>query len=297
MFTKFHKIQVLNIIAFLIVPIISSFISTYHIVDFFELGNFTWMAVLLAVTFELGALASALSITILDKISKTAVWSIFLILVIFQMIGNVYYTFDFINIAEKTNAGWLDTASIFINYWYEFDNVNDMKMFLSILLGIPIPLISLAFLKTLVDYTSNINKETPIDSSDDVVNDIPLPEPIVEDINEPEAFMEVESPIEDEVVFKKDPVPVGEISNDAIANLNSKKKEDDIQVKLDDEKIKNLEQIELELARAKEELEMKYGPDSKDKVISELIRIVEESYPQVYGKNFDADKLKEKYNI
>ena len=156
MIKKLNKIQIINIIAFLIVPFISSIISTIHIVSFFEIGNLVWMSYLLAISFELGSISSALAITVLDKISKFAVWSIFLTLITFQVIGNVYYSFEYITYIELNNPEYLNTINTFLNFFYEFETQSDFKVFLCILIGSPIPLISLAFLKSLVDYLNGI---------------------------------------------------------------------------------------------------------------------------------------------
>ena len=45
-------------------------ISTIHVIDFFELSNPYWLAVTLAVGFEVGAAASLASLVILKKMNK-----------------------------------------------------------------------------------------------------------------------------------------------------------------------------------------------------------------------------------
>ena len=82
--------------SFLSVPVLSSLISTIHIITFFGLGNMSWMAIILALAFEIGSIASLMTLTVLDKVNRFAVWFIFFVLVVMQMLGNVYYTYDFI---------------------------------------------------------------------------------------------------------------------------------------------------------------------------------------------------------
>ena len=74
-------------ICFLAVPVLSSLISTIHIITFFGLGNMSWMAIVLALAFEIGSIASLMTLTVLDKINKMVVWFIFFVLVIMQMLG------------------------------------------------------------------------------------------------------------------------------------------------------------------------------------------------------------------
>lgn len=156
MFSRLSRVQKWTVFTFLFVPLLSSLISTIHIVDFFELGNYVWMAYVLAAAFEIGSIASAIAITALDKISKFAVWSIFVILVFFQLLGNIFFSFDFVTRMEMNNPDYLLIVQEFLNYFYEFETAQDFKVTLSILIGMPIPLISLAFLKSVVDYINKI---------------------------------------------------------------------------------------------------------------------------------------------
>jgi len=266
---KYTKIQILNIIAFLIVPIISSFISTYHIVNFFQIGNSFLLSMFLSISFELGALASAISITILDKISKLVTWAIFLILIVFQIIGNVYYTFDYIVKQEMLNPKYLDVPQRFITYFWEFETTDEVRMFLSILIGIPIPLISLAFLKTLVDYISNPDKEevpkevetTPTETELPVVQEV---EPILEPTTE-----ESENVILEEEVSEQ-PIEIQEPIQEVVA---------------EEEPTQQQEQPIEEVEKLKEMLE------HKDKVINKLTKGMIQTYPQVYGEEYKSEKI------
>ncbi len=58
---------------------IVSIISTIHVIDFFTLTNPHWLAVSLAIAFEVGAAASLAAIIILDKTSRTLVWFLFIL--------------------------------------------------------------------------------------------------------------------------------------------------------------------------------------------------------------------------
>lgn len=143
--------------AFLTVPIFSSLISTIHAIDLFALGNMYWMAICLALVFELGQLSSLLTLAILDKINKFMVWSIFIVLAVMQILGNVYYTFDFISQKLVVEPAWLTSALELMNKIASspIDPITG-KFILALVIGIPIPLISIAFLKSLVDYI-NVN--------------------------------------------------------------------------------------------------------------------------------------------
>ena len=119
-----------------------SVISTIHVIDFFELSNPYWLAVTLAIGFEIGAAASLASLVILKKMNKTLVWALFITITLMQMQGNMYYAF--INMAD-------------FNSWAElFALIEEEPIFqkrvLAAISGAILPLIALAFIKSLVDY-------------------------------------------------------------------------------------------------------------------------------------------------
>lgn len=146
--------------SFLAVPALSSLISTIHIITFFGLGNMTWMAIILALAFEIGSIASLMTLAVLDKINRFAVWFIFVVLVAMQMLGNVYYTYDYISQAMISNPQWIDSFIDLVEMMtMQKLEQRTTKFILSLLIGLPIPIISLAFLKSVSDYLKPETKE------------------------------------------------------------------------------------------------------------------------------------------
>ena len=78
---------------FVTLYLLVSVISTIHVIDFFKLSNPTWLAVSLAIAFEVGAAASLASLITLDKMNKGIVWGLFIILTLMQAMGNTYYAY------------------------------------------------------------------------------------------------------------------------------------------------------------------------------------------------------------
>ena len=119
-----------------------SIISTIHVIEFFRLSNPEWLAVTLAIAFEIGAAASLAAIVILDKTSKSLVWMLFLLITLMQMMGNMYYAYvhlvDFKSWSEL--FGIMEEEIIF------------QKRILSIVSGAILPVVALGFIKSLVDY-------------------------------------------------------------------------------------------------------------------------------------------------
>ena len=129
-----------------------SVISTIHVIDFFELSNPYWLAVTLAIGFEVGAAASLASLVILKKMNKTLVWALFITITLMQMQGNMYYAF--INMEDYTS-------------WAELFNLIEeepifQKRVLAAISGAILPLVALGFIKSLVDYIKPEDEEEEI---------------------------------------------------------------------------------------------------------------------------------------
>lgn len=170
-----NYIRILIVILFLIVPFISSFISTIHLIDFFLLGNTNFIAILTAIVYEIGSIASFIVPFVLKKINKSLIWTIFLILASMQIFGNIYFSFDFINQQLIQNPNWLGSFQELVSFFVGNDS-SLIKFVVSSMIGIPIPLISLFFLKSIVDYvnpneiTETIKKEENfIEENDDKI--------------------------------------------------------------------------------------------------------------------------------
>ena len=151
-----------------------SVISTIHVIDFFKLSNPTWLAVSLAIAFEVGAAASLASLIAMDKMNKSLVWFLFFLLTAMQAMGNTYYAF--VNLGDYQSwselFGLIEEEEIF------------QKRILSIVSGAILPIVALGFIKSLVDY---IKPEEDKTSDEDDFSDLDstLNDGLDEDISEP----------------------------------------------------------------------------------------------------------------
>jgi hypothetical protein len=144
--------------------ILVSIVSTIHVVDFFELSNPRWLAITLAVGFEIGAAASLASLITLDKMNKTIVWALFLTITAMQMQGNMYYAFQ--NLEGYT--GWVELFNL-----VEWEPLAQKRL-LAAVSGAILPLVALGFIKSLVDYIKPEQELTELTSNDleEVASDI-----------------------------------------------------------------------------------------------------------------------------
>ena len=210
-----------------------SIISTIHVVSFFELSNPKWLAITLAVAFEIGAAASLAAIVAMDKMNKTLVWALFFVLTGMQAMGNTYYAY--VNLADF--SGWVELFGLF-----EEDLIYQ-KRILSYVSGAILPLVALGFIKALVDYIrpdSEVQRdlldsidaedtdedeklvevvEAPVDISEPLLVDqekdvVDISEPLIHKFDESvEMITQTETPLPD---VENVPIP-------AIVNTNSNK--------------------------------------------------------------------------
>lgn len=177
-----------------------SIISTIHVIDFFELSNPYWLAVTLAIAFELGAAASLASLIVMDKMNKGLVWALFITITLMQMQGNMYYAFK--NITDYST--WSQLFNLI-----EEDPIYQ-KRILSFVSGAILPLVALGFIKSLVDYIKPTKNEVPleeqvegmrnvVESYDDLQEEIEAWEKAsLEDFIEEDPEPEQEQPVQEE---------------------------------------------------------------------------------------------------
>jgi hypothetical protein len=143
---------------FVTLYLLVSTISTIHVIDFFEMSNPYWLAITLAIAFEIGAAASLASLVVLDKMNKGLIWSLFIAITLMQMQGNMYYAFK--NLKDYQS-------------WIELFNLVDedplyQKRILSFVSGAILPLVALGFIKSLVDYIKPSEEKPAIALEDNI---------------------------------------------------------------------------------------------------------------------------------
>jgi hypothetical protein len=157
---KSKALNAFIISTFVTLYLIVSVISTIHVIDFFKLSNPDWLAISLAIAFEIGAAASLASLIALKKMNRSLVWGLFIVLTAVQMMGNTYYAFK--NLHDIQNwidlFGLTDSEPIF------------QKRIMAIISGAILPLVALGFIKSLVDYIRPTDEE-PIIETQAPVND------------------------------------------------------------------------------------------------------------------------------
>jgi hypothetical protein len=144
------------------------------VIDFFKLSNPTWLAISLAVAFEVGAAASLASLITLDKMNKGIVWSLFLILTAMQAMGNAYYAY----VHLEGFQGWIELFGLVD------EDLIYQKRILSVVSGAILPIVALGFIKSLVDYIKPAEEaQLEVAEADDVLTQA---EPAIVEETEPQ---------------------------------------------------------------------------------------------------------------
>ena len=69
-------------------------VSVYHAIAFFSISNNNWLAVVLALAFEIGQAAVLFSLLV-NKSKKTMPWILMGVLTLVQVLGNVYSSYQY----------------------------------------------------------------------------------------------------------------------------------------------------------------------------------------------------------
>jgi hypothetical protein len=130
------------------------------------LSNPEWLAITLAIAFEIGAAATLGAIVILDRTSRWLIWSLFILITGMQMMGNMYYAY----VHLENFQGWVELFGL------EEEDLIYQKRILSLVSGAILPVVALGFIKSLVDY---IRPSKPEDEP--IIEDTPEDNPLKEE--------------------------------------------------------------------------------------------------------------------
>ena len=144
-------------IAFVIPILLVAYVSISHVTSFYGLSNpFSW-AVYLSVAIEIAALSALAAVSVRMGIF---VYVPFLIVTLIQFVGNLYFSFTYIDETSKAFKEWMNMVGGMLEpMGIDPTDVISHKRILAFFSGGLLPLISLTFAHMLVVFTDNL-KET-----------------------------------------------------------------------------------------------------------------------------------------
>jgi hypothetical protein len=156
-------------LAFVIPILLVAFVSISHVTSFYGLSNpFTW-AIYLSVGIEIAALSALAAVSV--NMGRF-VYFPFIIVTFIQMLGNIFFSFTYIDETSQTFQDWISmVGGLFENMGIEKTDLNTHKTVLAFLTGGLLPIISLTFAHMLVKFTEK-NKEVVDEKTDLTEEDI-----------------------------------------------------------------------------------------------------------------------------
>jgi hypothetical protein len=145
--------------SFMIPILLVAFVSIAHVTTWYELSNPISWAIYLSAAIEIAALGALAGLSV--NMGRF-IYVPFGIVTFIQLLGNVFFSFSFIDITSKMFQDWvLMVGPVFEPMGVETTDLTAHRRILSFLSGGFLPLISLTFAHMLVRFTeeSSTNKE------------------------------------------------------------------------------------------------------------------------------------------
>jgi len=155
--------------AFLVPIITVAIVSISHVTSWYGLTNNSIWAIYLSIGVEIAALSALAAISV--QMGKT-VYIPFGIVTLIQLVGNVFYSYQYIDEASEEFKDWVELSNVFFQYIIDENDIVGHKRLLAIFSGGLLPVISLSFLHMLVKLRDKNNLQdeinVPILNDDDL---------------------------------------------------------------------------------------------------------------------------------
>lgn len=199
---KFTK-KIVLIVLFTVLYSLSAFVSGFHAIEFFSLANPYWLALLLAITFEIGQ--AAVLFYLLQTKRKFNVkdfgsygpWILMLVLTITQCMGNIYSSHMYMVQHNTENIQYFTDSVLF------FIKDPDPKVnvvFIDYIVGFLLPIVALAMTSMVVEISEDKSivmvKESGEVKEEEVKQEPKMDENIQELVENKEVELPVEEPIQ-----------------------------------------------------------------------------------------------------
>ena len=144
-------------IAFIIPILLVAGVSISHVTEFYGLSNPMSWAIYLSVAIEIAALSALAAVSV--KMGRF-VYLPFFVVTLIQMIGNIFFSFSYIDESGQTFQDWVAmVGGLFESMGVEKTDFNTHKTIIAFFSGGLLPIISLTFAHMLVMFTEK-NQDT-----------------------------------------------------------------------------------------------------------------------------------------
>ena len=149
-------------ILFSILYLAVGFVSVYHAIAFFSISNENWLAIILALAFEIGQAAVLFSLLV-NKSKKTMPWILMTVLTLVQVLGNVYSSYHYAAIHSAEEIKYFTDSVLF---YLQDPNPQVNQVMISYITGAILPIVALCMTSMIVDVSG-------VDNKNEVVEDKP----------------------------------------------------------------------------------------------------------------------------
>lgn len=151
-----------------IIPILFvAFVSISHVITWYSITNPISWAIYLSVGIEIAALSALAGLAVKNN---KAIYLPFLIVTLIQLIGNMFFVFQYIDVTSKLFKDWvilMDPLFVMIGIVKSGD-IDGHRRWLAVFAGALLPIISLSFLHLLVKFNDKDDDELKIETTDPI---------------------------------------------------------------------------------------------------------------------------------
>lgn len=147
-------------ILFSILYLAVGFVSVIHAIAFFSISNENWLAIILALAFEIGQAAVLFSLLV-NKSRKTMPWILMTVLTLVQVLGNVYSSYHYAAIHSAEEIKYFTDSVLF---YLQDPNPQVNQVMISYITGAILPIVSLCMTSMIVDVSGVEKKEEVVES-------------------------------------------------------------------------------------------------------------------------------------
>jgi hypothetical protein len=167
--------------SFLLPILLVVFISISHVVSWYDLGNPLSWAIYLSVAVEVFALASVAAAGL--NISRASIWTLFGLVTSIQIIGNIFFIFQDIDVNSTAFLAWIEL----VQPWFEDWDATDHRRLLSYIQGGTLPMMSLIALHYFIKFndiekTQKLEEATKVGNKTPIIKTKPFPKEVLEKI-------------------------------------------------------------------------------------------------------------------
>lgn len=135
-------------VLFSILYLAVGFVSTYHAIEFFSLSNATWLAVILAIAFEVGQAAVLFSLLTSKDKSKIMPWVLMIMLTLVQVLGNIFSAYHYLVVNNPDMIKYFTESILF---FVQNPNPKFNQVMVSYITGAILPVVSLCMTSMVVN--------------------------------------------------------------------------------------------------------------------------------------------------